>query len=126
MARVQSDCFLLAVGMTECWKCHRTTRATAPVAPQGSTAIDDEFEPIETAEIHEPVVLTGVNEVCGELAAQLRNLAPEFRPDTSNTLQTEYWMNHCQNCGVKLGEYLLQLGHQYLIKQFTTLTFRIT
>jgi hypothetical protein len=107
VARIQSSRFQLAISVAECWSCHKVTRACAPVAPSGSIAIDFEFEPPESEEMDEPVVLSNVVRVSDDIAAFLHLELPTFRIDASNTLHTEYWMNHCQHCGAKQGDYFL-------------------
>jgi hypothetical protein len=107
VARIQSSRFQLAIGVAECWSCHQPTRAGAPVAPSGSIAVDDEFELPESEEVYEPVVLANVVRVSDDIAALLRFEVPTFRIDASNTLHTEYWMNHCQHCDAKQGDFFL-------------------
>lgn len=93
--------------MTKCWSCHKTTRAVALVGSAGSIAFDDDFQPPETESVYDPVLLSSVARVSDDVAMRVRTEAPTFRIDASNTLQTEYWMNHCQHCGAKQGDYFL-------------------
>jgi hypothetical protein len=79
----------------------------ALVAPPGSTAIDEDDGPIDVEEIHEPIVLSGVEFARGELETRLREVATAFYPDNSHTLGMTYWMNHCQRCGAKIGDHYL-------------------
>jgi hypothetical protein len=32
-------------------------------------------------------------------------LAPHYRPDHSQTTESFYWMNHCEHCEAKLGDF---------------------
>jgi hypothetical protein len=107
MARIRSDKFQLAVATTACWSCGEPTLAVALVAPPGSTATDDDDGPADAEEIYEPIALSGVTLVPYELQAKARAVAPTFYPDNSRTLGVTYWMNHCQQCGKKIGDHYL-------------------
>jgi hypothetical protein len=39
--------------------------------------------------------------------AQMRSLSDQYRNDFSRTTQTYYWMNHCDHCGMKQGDFEL-------------------
>ena len=35
----------------------------------------------------------------------LKKVAPKYYPDFSRTVSTTYWMNHCEHCGMKQGDF---------------------
>lgn len=109
MAHVQSAQFQLTVAIADCWKCHKSARVVAPIAPAGSKAIDDEDELPESLELHEATVLMDVQRLSAGLSAHVRGKVPTFRPDVSRTLGYGYWMNHCQHCGAKMGDHFLHM-----------------
>lgn len=112
MARIQSGLFQLAVGSAECWKCHKEARVVAPIASIGSVAIDDEDDDEDSPGplvVNEATVLMDVETMSAELATRARSAVPTFRPDFSNTLGAGYWMNHCQHCGAKMGDFFLHM-----------------
>jgi len=37
----------------------------------------------------------------------MRSLSDQYRKDFSRTTQTFYWMNHCEHCGMKQGDFEL-------------------
>ena len=41
--------------------------------------------------------------LAGEVRDRIGALTPHYRVDFSQTNQSWYWMNHCQQCGVKQG-----------------------
>jgi hypothetical protein len=53
----------------------------------------------------QPVVLSYVGYLTESAAVRLRPLAPHYRIDFSQTTGTSYWMNHCEHCTVKLGDF---------------------
>jgi hypothetical protein len=38
---------------------------------------------------------------------QMKSLTENYRKDFSKTTQTFYWMNHCEHCGMKQGDFEL-------------------
>lgn len=109
VALVRSNLFQLAVETTECWKCHKQASVVAPIAPVGAVAADDEDEPAEPLVVNEATVLMDVQSMSPALAAAARGAAPTYRPDISKTTGSGYWMNHCQHCGVKMGDHFLHM-----------------
>ena len=109
MARIQSARFQLPVGAAECWKCHKQARVVAPIAPIGSVAIDDDADSTEPLVMNEATVLMDVESMSANLGATARGVVPTFRPDSSKTIGTGYWMNHCQHCGAKMGDFFLHM-----------------
>jgi hypothetical protein len=53
----------------------------------------------------EPTLLSYVTFLADPTPARLSCLAPLYRVDFSQTTQSFYWMNHCERCGVKLGDF---------------------
>ena len=112
MARIQSSRFQLAVGTAECWKCHKQARVVAPIAPIGSVAIDEEDDEEDSTGplvVNEATVLMDVETMSAELATRARSAVSTYRPDFSSTLGAGYWMNHCQHCGAKMGDFFLHM-----------------
>lgn len=53
----------------------------------------------------EPTMLSYITFLADPIPARLGNLAPLYRIDYSQTTESFYWMNHCDRCGVKLGDF---------------------
>jgi len=51
------------------------------------------------------VLLGYLEAVPAEVTAQLRRLAPHYRLDHSQTTESFYWLNHCEHCEAKLGDF---------------------
>jgi hypothetical protein len=49
--------------------------------------------------------LSYVVDVAEPVAARLRRVAPRYRVDYSQTTHSFYWMNHCEHCDAKLGDF---------------------
>jgi hypothetical protein len=50
-------------------------------------------------------LLSYVVDVSKSVAAELRQLAPRYRVDYSQTTHSFYRMNHCEHCEAKLGDF---------------------
>jgi hypothetical protein len=61
---------------------------------------DDEWELAA-----EPTVLSYVEDFAEAVAAQLWRRASHYRVAFSQTTQSFYWMNHCEHCAAKLGDF---------------------
>jgi len=50
-------------------------------------------------------ILSYVKDVADSVAQRLHVMAPQYRIDFSQTTGSFYWMNHCEHCDAKLGDY---------------------
>jgi hypothetical protein len=46
------------------------------------------------------------------IGKQIRIVVPGYRWDYSKTIRESYWMNHCERCGAKLGDWFIMLDTQ--------------
>jgi hypothetical protein len=69
----------------------------------------------------EPVVLSYVEHLAPLVAARLQPLAPDYRMDFSQTTGTSYWMNHCEHCTAKLGDFDTVCEYAAAFSPLTTL-----
>ena len=91
----------------ECRRCVRVSRVFAILLPSGHEALQVEDDPADDYwERGEDVALLSyVNDVPDSIAAQLHLHAPRYRIDFSQTTHSFYWMNHCEHCAAKLGDF---------------------
>jgi hypothetical protein len=104
---IRAPCYHLATGTRHCWRCQATTRVFAIMLPAG---YEDLFIAEDPDDDHwqvgdEPTVLSYVSGLDESVAARLRQLAPRYRVDYSQTTRSFYWMNHCEYCEAKLGDF---------------------
>lgn len=109
----------LAGSRRECWRCKEVSRVFALALPSGYEAwiveddpADDHWESGDSL-----VVLNYVSAVPDSAAAQLHQFAPRYRINYSQTTRSSYWMNHCEHCKAKLGDYetLQEPGTFYIL-----------
>lgn len=79
----------------------------AIVLPRGYEALIEEDDPADDRWEHGEcsVLLSYLEAVPAEVTAQLRMLAPHYRLEHSQTTHSFYWMNHCEHCAAKLGDF---------------------
>lgn len=107
MATVRFHRFQLAVGEVECWAAPHTTPVFAIVAPAGSVAEDNDEDENEKEALHSPLLLMYVSRLSPDLERALQRAEPLYSPDDSATAEQTYWMNHCAQCGAKIGDFHL-------------------
>lgn len=97
--------YFLATSTRKCWRCAAITRVVAIVLPVGHEALSVEDDPADDywQLAQEPTVLSYIGDFAAPVAARLRSLAPHYRIDSSQT--HFYWMNHCEHCAAKLGDF---------------------
>lgn len=111
---VRADRYLLLVTTRDCWRCQATTRVFGLALAAGYQALhfyendDDDDDTAVPGEYWRPgrtlAILSYVKDVPDTVARRLEGLAPRYRLDFSQTIQSFYWMNHCEHCDAKLGD----------------------
>ena len=101
---VCQDVYLLSAP-ADCWKCGASTRlfalmALPPFTGQGAQ-IDFDVDDVS--------MLTNIGEMPDPLATIVTHRsAGHWRRDHSNTVGSDYWMNHCDQCEAKQGDFFVQ------------------
>ncbi len=104
---VRAPWYYLASTLRDCWSCRARTRVVAFVLPAGHEVLYIEDDPADDywEVAGEPTLLSYVAHVGDRVAAHLRTGAPHYGVDFSQTTKNFYWMNHCEHCVAKLGDY---------------------
>jgi hypothetical protein len=99
--------YFLAESARQCWRCGRRTRVYAIMLPGNHEVLFAAEDPVddEWQLGGEPTLLSYVEYLEESVAEQLRVMAPRYRVDYSQTTGTFYWMNHCEGCLAKLGDF---------------------
>lgn len=103
--------FYLIYSFEDCYKCN-TNSAVVTFGALGCEYLDekdDEYsEEGEGDEIkEEPVSFSYISVVPERLAAYIEEKLPNYFLDWSNTTESFYYMNHCEQCGAHLGDFFL-------------------
>ncbi len=121
---VRANHYYIIESSKSCWKCGGPTRVFALALPVGHDvleAIEDDDMEFESDEAYEAWVnspessewrtadmmasLHYVDHVPCAVEARIKALSPHFRVDFSKTTESSYWMNHCECCGMKQGDF---------------------
>lgn len=97
----------LASSHRECWRCQKSSRVFAIMLPAGYEALYVADDPADDCWQcgEDATLLSYVRDVPESVAAELRARAPHYRFDVSQMVSSFYWMNHCEHCGAKLGDF---------------------
>ena len=100
---VRSAAYVLAQAVGTCWCCKQPTALYSLGLPPGhERQLDDEWVPVNAG-----ALLFYVEYLPPEIVRVLQELALDYRSDHSRTTDSEYWLNHCQHCGVAQEDYWL-------------------
>jgi hypothetical protein len=100
---VRSARYLLAHSVGPCSSCGQPTALFAlGLSPGHERHLDDEWLPVNAG-----ALLFYVEYLPPAVIRVLEEIAPDYRPDHSLSMDAEYWLNHCQNCGVAQEDYWL-------------------
>lgn len=106
--RIRSDRYFIARTGKGCWKCGEHTSVLGFILPAGHETIepDDEDEEEDVwCRYDEPSIIYYVTDLPPSVSARARMLSRHYRVDFSKTTQGSYWMNHCEHCGMKQGDF---------------------
>jgi uncharacterized protein DUF5710 len=109
---VRSSMYWIVTSTRKCWKCDRGTEVFAFALPEGHFCLEiDDSAPPESCEIWERgelnVVPHYIDYLTETVQGRMREVTPHYRIDFSQTTCSSYWMNHCEYCGSKQGDYEL-------------------
>lgn len=99
--RFSCHAVFLMSALGECWSCHALTRLWAMMGlpPTVHWSLDADDAPM-------------LKDI-GRMPAGLAQIVAErtngrWRSDYSNTVGSSYWMNHCEHCDAKQGDFFVQ------------------
>ena len=105
---VRADRYSIGRSETVCWKCGEVTRVYGILLPRGHETLEpgDEDEQQGRWYRHdEPTVLFYIGELQPAVVARIEAMTRHYRIDFSKTTNSAYWMNHCEACGMKQGDF---------------------
>ncbi len=108
---IRSTSYFICQSSKPCWRCGEVTQVYGFVLPAGYETLeaddDDEEAQDHTSWVkHEdPTILSYVSDLTSSVASRIMGLSPKFRLDFSKTTESSYWMNHCERCGMKQGDF---------------------
>ncbi len=88
-ASISSNKFSVWEADHECWKCLKTTKVYA-------ISINDQL-------------LKNISSLSDEAVQALTPISKTFFRDKSGMAESTYYMNHCEHCGTKQGDWFLHM-----------------
>lgn len=107
---VRADRYFIARSRTYCWKCSEPTAVYGFVLDEDHEILEPDEED-ETSDVwyrpDQPTIVHYVHELAPQVAERVKAMTRHYRPDFSKTTESTYWMNHCEACGMKQGDFQL-------------------
>jgi hypothetical protein len=104
---IRSATYFIATTDRQCWRCFGQTQVWGIMLPAGHEVfqVDDDPADDHWEVMDELTLLSYIGDLPDRVSAHLHDLAPQYRIDYSQTTQSFYWMNHCEHCAAKLGDF---------------------
>ncbi|MCB0523820.1 MAG: conjugal transfer protein TraC [Rhodospirillales bacterium] len=101
--------YYIAKTIKTCWKCGQETPIFGFFLPKGfenkDCPPDDIYAPAIWMETDYETMIAFVEALPESVSRKISSLTKHYRLDYSKTTQSEYWMNHCDKCGMKQGDF---------------------
>lgn len=119
----RADSYVLLESRRDCWKCERPTRVFGFAIPSGHEQLeksqpdlespgDDDYDAclegldaMHWVAQDAPAVLSYLIHICDAALSRMHSLTMRYRKDLSGVTGTRYFMNHCEHCDAKLGDF---------------------
>jgi hypothetical protein len=104
---IRAESYFLADATCACWHCSSRARVFGIILPAGHKVlyVDDDPADDHWEMVDQPTMMSYITFLADPVPAQLSKLSPLYRADCSQTTQRFYWMNHCDHCGARLGDF---------------------
>lgn len=108
-----SDSYIVMHTRKPCWSCGSSTGVYGFMLPPMHKALrlvrgdhgGHTHELIEEPDY--PAIVSQITRLAPSVADRMGQDSKHYRPGRSETLQSTYWMNHCEHCGQKQGDFHL-------------------
>lgn len=107
MFNVRAKGCFVADSKQVCWKCGKDTKVFGIMVPplhERKIDVEDTWEAMDTA-----AFITNVEFLPPEIIAKIQRKSSRYWVDYSRAEKKKYWMNHCDSCGVKQGDFYLYM-----------------
>ncbi len=115
--RIRSPWYFLVESSSKCWKCSSRTRVHAFMLPEDHEQFEYADEDDEAFSLASPRgcwmrqgemgTVSNVYGLSPKVVTQLRSHTTRYRPAYSQQAGATYYMNHCEHCGAKLGDFYM-------------------
>jgi len=103
---IRCDTYCIARTATRCWKCGDATSVMGIVLPSGHETLESDDDGSTWWERRpEPCFVYYITEFLAPVAARSAIISPHYRLAFSKTTASSYFMNHCEHCKMKQGDF---------------------
>ena len=102
----QADRCLIARAENACWDCGAIGQVVCLVLPHDLVTIAEDPDDDSPPPFDGAVAMTYIERISPELLAAIDQ--PSFKPGASRTAAMTYYANHCEHCGVLIGDHYLR------------------
>lgn len=112
---IHAAAYFIAESQRACWKCSRSSRVFAFLICDGLIFHNREgyaawLKSPETSQWNKDdtqIAIYYITHLAKTAQAQIKSLTRHYYPDFSQTIGSSYWMNHCEWCEAKQGDFEL-------------------
>lgn len=105
---VKADSYTIVQTEESCWKCGELTRVHGFLLPAGHRTLEYVDDGISEWYKHrEAAMVFYVTDLFPAITEQIRAITRHYFEDFSKTTNSSYWMNHCESCSMKQGDFNL-------------------
>ncbi|MBF8224531.1 DUF5710 domain-containing protein [Halomonas sp. 328] len=128
---IRAACYQIAESEKLCWKCGASTKVIGFLLPEGFEYVEpldpedagfgpsDEYteeelqawlkseNSVEWCYIDSPTYPFFITELPNTVSDEARKISSNYRRNYSKQAGESYWMNHCQSCGMKQGDFAM-------------------
>ena len=112
---IRSTRYFIAQNSKLCWQCNESTNVYGFILPPGHEVREINEEDIDKNtwyRYNSPVTVYYITDLLSTVIAQINALSWRYRIDFSKTTKKAYWMNHCEYCGAKQGDFQMYCDPQ--------------
>jgi hypothetical protein len=104
---VRAPSYFLATASLPCWRCRGSSRVHGFALPAGhqTLCVDDDSGDEAWEMADEPSFVCYLEYLPSAIVARIREHAASYRYAFRHRTQTFYWVNFCEYCDTKLGDY---------------------
>lgn len=105
---IRANSYSVAQTGDACWKCGEFTRMYSFLLPTGYQTFEQGDDDVEAWFTNEgQSMVSYVTDLLPSVAARIKSIARYYYLDFSKTTNSSYWMNHCEHCGMKQGDFAM-------------------
>jgi hypothetical protein len=99
--------YFIAQSVRACWHCERDSRVFSFLLPRGHQTWQESDDSASWEPQDSEAIVYYITRIPATIQVQMRSITSRYRSDFSKTIHLFYWMNHCEHCGMKQGDFEL-------------------